>query len=329
MFSPYVVSVPVSGAVIIGKDLFGKDVSIAFTPNAHGVILGSTGVGKTTLAKSIVVDLIRSGFRIIAIDCEWHWIEFCRRFGFDIIELDKVVFDPFCIRSSDELEVIHNFLIGTSLFNLSREDVLTLYDVCSKVFERNGAVSFNDVISYCPRYGGLRVLLKELEFFMRGKQIIDLDLLNKHILLQLPVGGDTEVHRFIIYLFLAQLFAKYMKFITDTPHTFVFIDEAHRLTRGASQFLVWALRTVRKHGFGLWLISQDPHSLDRETYSLTANAILLPGPRKYVDSLKAYFRLSDEDEELLLSHDRGYGIYIRQGVGSVRFRVKVHEEVLT
>ena len=73
MFLPFYVNTWVEEGLYLGVDEYGRNVYIPWSlPSLHGVILGPTGSGKTTLAKAIAVRLAEK-YPVIVVDPHMDW----------------------------------------------------------------------------------------------------------------------------------------------------------------------------------------------------------------------------------------------------------------
>ena len=281
--------------VMLGKDEYNRDVYLDFAklPNNHAVIVGSTGSGKTTLAKSLTLELSKQGKSVFIIDPHSDYVKLVRGVNGVVLDWRRVIIDVFSPPCDPDIWI-------QELSELALECFRTMTVVpLIEMWVREG---FKPIDVKDPR---LRVFMK----VYGGAKKVDVDEVVKGVVCLNLLGLQDCVSRFITIAALLKLhhYTQEVFGVCHEAKLIVIVDEAHTVI-SHTKLIEKIFRETRKFGWGAWLITQLPYDIPTTLYSLAGLVIALIGPEEYVNQLSTIMSLSKEDMNFLLYGTRGVGI---------------------
>ncbi len=313
--------------------------------NPNGVILATSGAGKSYLAKLLISRQLLTGSQVLIIDPQGEYTDLVKKYNGQIIDLhtkSETIINPLDLMNKsyedkrlflmDLMKVIfgelspHQKSIIDKAIGLAyskkgiNDDPKTwerkppkLGDVLKEIIKMK--VDANEVTEY-----GIAALKNKLELYVHGV----FKFLNQHTQLKL----DKQLVCFNIQKLPNQVQPVMMFLILDFVYTtmqqqlnrkILLIDEAWKLlSRTEDASYVFAIvKTCRKFNMGLLLINQEVEGLLESSAgkSVLANSsytILLKQKPSVIKQLKAVFDLSDYERDYLLTANIGEGILITE-----------------
>ncbi|ABL78122.1 ATP-binding protein [Thermofilum pendens] len=325
ILSPFAVLPPSeeSGGLFLGRDDRGRNVYLnpEKLPNMHGVILGTTGSGKSSLARHIMLEARRLGVTSWVIDphSEATYRKlFERSFGLgdfrvNVLEAPGWGASELASELSRYIEAIYGFPGYRSILReilkrcfeegsleffekVSKEDpnLLRIYDDLSRIHSNEGASIAEltrDVYFYYPA-------LVSREFLALSSQILLL-------LLEGYMRTKGARHRL---------------------EHLVVLEEAHLV----KDYILSLFKQVRKYGWGLLAVTQLPREMDPRVYQLAGFLVVLSGPESFVLDVARVVQLTRLDYDHLLYSARGNALLVRQGDPRPRrIHLELHSSALS
>ena len=337
IFTPFSILPPreEEEGLFLGIDDRGRKIYInpLSLPSMHGIILGTTGSGKSTVARHLMLEASRLGAKTWILDP--HGERSYRR----IIEsIGGVVFDlvggglDFLHQRGWEnrdyvLQLAKNIVYS---LNMTSGYTNILRDVLGRCLEKRSLDPLDAVSSLDPN---LKRVGEELERLYGGKMIEYLAGRSVYFFFSRKVSREYMKLSFLILL---SLLDGYMRSL-GARHVFeqmVVLEEVSWLA--GSDLLLALFQETRKFGYTILAINQVPeqllergHSVDTSLYQLAGFSVLLSGSKPYVDVLQQLYGLTRGEREHLLYSVRGNALLVRQGDPRPRkIRIKPHKEAL-
>lgn len=316
------------------KDIFGLS-------NANGLVLATSGSGKSYFTKLLISRQLLNGAKVIVIDpqaeylglvqqCEGELVTISRNsetiinpldlMGHDFIEKRLALMDLFQIMFG-ELSEIQKSILDKALtktyakrginVNIYNKEPPILSDLYKELKRMDKKASSMEKVTY-------RALINRLYMYTEGV----FGFLNKQSNINFEKDfvcfniGDMpkQVKPIIMFLILDYV---YMKMKETKERKLLVIDEAWSLlghTEEAS-YIFEIVKTCRKFNMGLLLITQDVADLvnSKAGYAVLANSsysFLLRQKPAVIESVVKKFNLSQMEKEYLLTATQGKGILI-------------------
>ncbi|MGC9136352.1 helicase HerA domain-containing protein [Caldivirga sp.] len=281
-----------SHAVVdVGVDRFNNPVTLDLDAlgNAHGLILGPSGRGKTRTVMSLIKRMPQLNYLIL--DPEG---EYCRVFR-----------DWYCINAGDayidylapineEAHVKANFIYEAlrHSFNIEDDAVLALYER-----EYPGLGSALNWLTNNSKYSRYWRIMNAL----RPKTIIDFNtLLSSRVIINYSQLRQED--RLVSLMMQALVGEVFNAFLTthsegELVRQVITADEAY-LILGSKP--IWSLvRAGRKRGLSLWFITQSIQDAPPGMIQNLGFSIILAGPDAYINEVRQHFGLSQADYDWL------------------------------
>ncbi len=331
-------------------------------PNHNGVILASSGGGKSYLAKLLVQRFHKKGDKVFIIDPEGEYKKIVETLGGQVITIgiggaNSINPLDFMGHSYDTKRLALHELFYLMFNNLGDIQRSALDDAMSKVYEN---YLKNPEKTPFPRIQDVYNIIKAKEFsaksppeksvysaityrlglytngafkFLNKNTNIDLqkDLICFH-LKDLP----STIQPVLMYLLMDFIYNKMKK--TDGQKV-LFIDEAWSLINKTNEdsLLFKIIKTCRKYSMGVFLISQEVEDLLKSRIGTTllsnsATTILLKQKPNVIKQLKEIFSLNKEETSILLNAEVGNSIML---FNDFREQVKItstpeeHQQITT
>lgn len=300
-------------------------------PNAHILILGPSGFGKTFLAKTIVArSYLFRNETVYIIDQQGEYELLVRYLkGSYVDRTEGVRINPFDQRGSlnETVAFAKNFIIML-LGSVSQEEASLIEKAVFNAYERKKEVVFSDVIEELKKLKVNSVITRLIPYFegvyapyFNGKTNVDLQ--NEFTAFNYSRTPEA-IKRFLVYLDFAYVVKKAFN---ERNRTRLLIDEGWTLlSNSIGQELVrMVFKTGRKFNLSVIFATQQIADIARTE---AGRAILEQPTVKFLTTqnetslpiVKQTFLLNDEQTRILQSQGRGAGILI---VGDERFPLKV------
>lgn len=320
-----------------------KDIFKLSNPN--GVLMGSSGGGKSYTAKVFIMRQLLNSTKVMIIDPQSEYLKLIQIYQGQIINFSrnsKTVINPLDLLGHDYAEKRLSLmdLFPIMLGHVSEIQKAVLDKALTQTYERKGIN--NDPKTWNNQPPILGDLLHELERMSKKATIIEKEtyrsLINRLSMFvdgvfsffnkQTNLNFDNQLVGFIIgdmprqakptNMFLILDFV-YMKMRKSLERKLLVIDEAWSLLGRAedSEYIFEIVKTSRKFNLGLLLITQDVGDL---LTSRAANAILQNSSYKLlmrqeaavIENVVKIFNLSETEKEKLLTANVGEGILLME-----------------
>ncbi|MBI5065064.1 ATP-binding protein [Candidatus Woesearchaeota archaeon] len=309
-------------------------------PNHNGVILASSGGGKSYLAKLLVQRFHKKGEKVFIIDPEGEYKKTVEEIGGQVITIGmggKNHINPLDLMGhSYETKrlALHEifYLMFTNLGDLQRS---ALDDATSKVYEKylentenNPFPKLEDIYKVLktkqakakspPDKSMYAALTFRLSVFVNGafkflNKNTNIDLEKNLVCFHLK-DLPSVIQPVTMYLIMDFLYNKMRK---TEGRKILFVDEAWSLINKTDEnsFLFKIIKTCRKHEMGVFLISQEVEDLlankvGKAVLANSSTTILLKQKPNVIKQLNEVFSLNKEEKSLLLNADIGNSIMI-------------------
>lgn len=320
-----------------------KDIFSLINPN--GLILASSGAGKSYMAKLFISRHLLNGTKVIVIDPQSEYVELVKQFKGQLITISRTsetVINPLDLMGHDyaEKRLALMDLLAVMLGDISEIQKSVLDRALTLTYERKG-------INNNPQTWGnkppiLADLLEELKkmekpatqiekptyrsLINRLSMYVDgvFSFLNKHTKIDFDnyfvcfnIGDmPKQVKPAVMFLILDYV---YMKMRKDKERKLLIVDEAWSLLGRSEEasYLFEIVKTCRKFNLGLLLITQDVADLVKSNaggavLANTAYTLLLKQKPAVIEDVVKTFRLSHAERERLLIAGVGEGLLLME-----------------
>jgi len=311
--------------------------------NANGIILSTSGGGKSYFAKLLISRQYMNGTDVIIIDPQGEYLAITKHYGGQNITISKnseTVINPLDLMGHDYLEkrlsLMDLFQIMFSDLNELQKSILDR--AIDLTYENNG-ITKDDYKSHKPpimtdlfdtltklekssvqqERVTYRALLNRLQMYTKRGVFGFLDRETKidfdNNFLCFNIGNmPKQIKPVIMYLVLDYV---YMKMKDTKTKKILVIDEAWSLLQTAeeSSYIFEIVKTCRKYNLGLLMITQDVADLvgSKAGHAVLANTsytFLLRQKPAVIRGVNNTFNLSQTEQNFLLSAMPGDGILI-------------------
>ncbi len=317
------------------KDIFNL-------PNANGVILATSGSGKSYAAKLLLSRYLMTGTQVITIDPQNEYSRLAESFKGSIIELSrksKTMINPLDPMGRPEAEkrlaLMETFVL---MFGQLTEPQRAILDrALSLTYEaarkRKKGQESQKIPTLHDLYTHLESLSKKANMYERGTYTALLNrlsmyttgvfsFLNRQTELELDnqftvfnIGNvPKQVKPLLMFLVLEFVYAQMKK---SRDRKLLVIDEAWSLLARAEEegYIFEIAKTCRKWNLGLLLITQDAEDLlasraGRAVLGNSSYTLLLRQKPAAIHAAERVFNLSFPERELLLTATVGQGLLI-------------------
>ncbi len=311
--------------------------------NANGVVLATSGSGKSYFTKLLILRQLLSGTKVMVIDPQSEYHELCNHvdgtlitisrysesiinpldlMGQDLINKRLMLMDLFKVMFGELSEAQKTILdraivktykkyniTDTSYKNVDKMPILKdLYQILEKDSKKSNSL---DKISY-------QVLLNRLYMYTDGvfkffNRQTNLDFDNDFVCFDI---GDMPEQVEPVAMFLVLDYV-YKKMKQTKERKLLIVDEAWSLlskTKGSNYIFV-IVKTCRKSNLGLLLITQDVLDLlsskaGKAVLNNSSYTFLLRQKTSVIPEVMKTFHLSSMEKEYLLTANKGKGILI-------------------
>jgi len=310
--------------------------------NYNGLILGTSGAGKSVKAKLFIIRNLLRGVKTMVIDPQGEYLELTKNYNGQIVEIGRhsdTIINPFDLMGQDPgekmLSLIDLFKIMCGDLTEVQKNILD--KVTQKIYEQKGIITNNpdtwnkeppimedlynellrekktasrqETMTYEALENRIRIYVKGSFSFLNKRTNLDLnnDLVCFNIT-QMP----SQIKPVMMYLIMNYVH-KTMQH--DRERKALVIDEAWTLLMHAehSRYIFELIKTARKFGLGIILITQEVQDL---LNSKAGNTILANTSWKYltrqepatIEELSEKFHLNHEEQNFLLTAMPGEGL---------------------
>ncbi len=310
--------------------------------NYNGLILGTSGGGKSVTAKLFILRNILRGVKTIMIDPQGEYVDLTKAYNGQLVEIhreSKSIINPFDLMNSDlgektitlmdlfkilcgELtEVQKNILDKAIHISYQQKGILPedsntwtkeppiMEDLYNEIIKEKKTASRLEKMTYEALENRLRIYVKG-SFSFINKQT-SLDLTNDLICFNIA-NMPSQIKPVMMYLILDFVHKKMQK---DKERKTLIIDEAWSLLQFAenSKSIFELIKTARKFGLGIVIITQEVEDL---LSSPAGKTILANTAWKYlsrqepacIQELAEKFHLNQEEQNYLLTSMPGEGL---------------------
>jgi len=320
-----------------------KDVFSLINPN--GLILASSGAGKSYMAKLFISRHLLNGTRVIVIDPQSEYVELVKKFNGQLITISRsseTVINPLDLMGHDyaEKRLALMDLLVVMLGEVSEIQKSVLDRALTSTYEKKGIT--NEARTWSNKPPILADLLRELERMEKPATQIEkptyrslinrlsmyvtgvFSFLNRHTRVDVDNHfvcfniGDMPRQVKPVVMFLILDFV-YMKMRRDKERKLLVVDEAWSLL-GRSEdasYIFEIVKTSRKFNLGLLLITQDVADLLKSdagsaVLANTSYTLLLKQKPAVIEEVVRTFRLSSAEKERLLIAGVGEGLLLME-----------------
>jgi len=312
-------------------------------PNYNGLVLGSSGSGKSFFVKLFILRNLLNDLKAYVIDPQGEYSELVGEYGGQIIEIsrnsdtiinpldllgrefgDKILslMDLFNVMFGEITEVQRSALDRALIETYSKKNIFAdkpatwtrkppvlrdLYDELQKMKKKTH--SKHEQMTLDALLNRLRIYALGSFSFVSRQTSLDLakDLISFNI-----KDMPAQVKPVMMFLVLDYLYEKTQK---DRERKLIVVDEAWTLLRYGehAEYLFKICKTARKFGTGLIIVTQEVDDLlnSKAGNTILANTswkLLLRQEPAVMQSLGEKFHLKEEERNFILTAEQGQGI---------------------
>lgn len=311
-------------------------------PNYSGLILGTSGGGKSFFVKLYILRNLLKGIKTMIIDPQGEYVELCKTYGGQLVEISQeseTIINPLDLMDRDfgdkMLSLMDLFKIMCGELTEPQKNILdrcllkvyaekgifakdkdswqreppTLKDLFAALSEEKKLANKMERLTYDALLNRLGIYAEGSFSFLNKKT--NLDLQNNLICFNI-VEMPAQVKPVMMYLILDFVHKKMQK---DKQRKLLVIDEAWTLLRYSEQanYLFELIKTARKFGLGLAIITQEVNDLlaKRAGKTILANCawkLLLRQEPTVIKEISEKFNLNQEEQNYILTADKGQGL---------------------
>lgn len=313
-------------------------------PNYNGLVLGTSGGGKSFLVKLLALRNHLRGVPCMIIDPQGEYVQLAKAMGGEVVDVgpdsDSII-NPMDLLNKDlsekMLSLMDLFKIMGGELNETQQSILdfavtrayeykgikmsdpstwkreppTLHDVYLVMEEQRGIASKMEKMTYESLMNRLRIYAEGSFKFLNKKTNLDLD--NSFIVFNIA-NLPNAVKPVVMYLILDFIYDQMKK---SKERRLVIIDEAWTLLRHATHanYVFEMIKTARKFGLGITIITQEVNDLlqseaGKTILANTAWKLLLRQEPSVVRELTERFNLNQNEQSLVLSSQKGEGLLL-------------------
>jgi len=311
--------------------------------NANGVVLASSGGGKSYFTKLMISRLLLNGTKVMVIDPQAEYVDLVQRFGGQLITISReseTIINPLDLMGHDydekkltllelfpimigQTSEIQKAVLDRALTTIYKEKGITndkttwrkepplMADLLQQLKEMSKYATIVEKETY-------RSLINRIEMYVTGvfsflNKQTNLNFQNRFVVFNV---GDmpNQVKPTVMFLILDYV---YMKMKKDIERKILVVDEAWSLLQRTEDegYIFKIVKTCRKFNLGLLLITQDVADLIKSDAgkALLNNSeytLLLRQKPSIIDQVEKTFHLSLQERERLLTASTGEGIII-------------------
>ena len=311
--------------------------------NANGVVLASSGGGKSYFTKLMISRLLQRNTRVMVIDPQAEYIDLVKQFNGQLVTISKeskTIINPLDLMGHDfdEKKLTLLELLPIMLGDMSEVQKAVMDRALTATYEAAGITMHRRTWRKTPPILGdllkqlkqmsktaskvemetYRSLINRLEMYVSGvfgflNKQTKLNFENRFVCFNI---GDmpNQVKPTVMFLILDYV---YQKMQAGLERKFLVCDEAWSLLQRTEDegYIFRIVKTARKFNLGLLLITQDVGDLVKSDAgkALLNNSeytLLLRQKPSIIEQVQKTFHLSDLERERLLTATTGKGVLI-------------------
>lgn len=310
--------------------------------NYSGLVLGTSGGGKSFFVKLYILRNLLKGVKTIIIDPQGEYKELCKTYGGQLVEISQesqTIINPLDLMDRDfgdkmlslmdlfrimcgELSEVQKNILDKAIIKIYYDKKINamdkeswkneppiIKDLFNVLIKERETVSRIEKMTYDALINRLRIYA-EGSFSFLNKQT-NLDLQNNLIVFNIA-EMPNQVKPVMMFLVLDFVHKKMQK---DRQRKLLVVDEAWTLLRFGqhANYLFELIKTSRKFGLGLVIITQEVNDLlaSRAGKTILANTawkLLLRQEPTVMKELVEKFNLNQEEQNFVLTADKGEGL---------------------
>lgn len=311
--------------------------------NANGVVLASSGGGKSYFTKLMISRLLLNGTKVMVIDPQGEYLDLVVRFQGQVITISRTsetIINPLDLMGHDydEKKLTLLDLFPVMLGQTSEIQKAVLDRALTAIYTAKGITNDSstwkkeppimaDLLAELKRMSRdasqveketYRSLINRIEMYVSGvfsflNRQTNLNFHNRFVCFNI---GDmpNQVKPTVMFLILDYV---YMKMKKDIERKILVVDEAWSLLQRAEDegYVFKIVKTCRKFNLGLLLITQDVGDLlkndaGKALLNNSEYTLLLRQKPSIIEQVEKTFQLSAQERERLLTAKTGEGILI-------------------
>jgi len=310
--------------------------------NYNGLILGTSGCGKSFFVKLYILRNLLKNVKTIIIDPQGEYTELCKTHGGQLIEISQeseTIINPLDLMDRDfgdkMLSLMDLFKIMCGELTEPQKNILdrvllkiysdkgihpndkstwkneppTLKDLHKTLKQEKKSASRMEKVTFDALLNRLAIYAEGSFSFLNKKTNLDLQ---KNLICFNIVNMPSQVKPTMMYLILDFVHKKMQK---DRERKLLVIDEAWTLLRYGEQanYLFELIKTARKFGLGIVIITQEVNDLlaRKAGKTILANCawkLLLRQEPTVIKEVTEKFNLNQEEQNFILTADKGEGL---------------------
>jgi len=253
--------------------------------NKHVLILGSTGLGKTTTTSIIVSELIKHGIKVLVVDWHDEYFNLLQKVGVPS-EMIKVYnatnpypLNPFDSRHGESVDEKVSLIVDImeSTLNLPAPQSYYLYEILQKELrEHASGISFSALLSKLKEYSDVTegyagrearyALMRKIRPLTIGQAkklfehvgSVKEELIEKPVtIVELGKVKNNTLRKIYTLFLLKEIFSTYTsEGLSNELKLVIVLDEFHNLISASCDVLERLFSEIRKFGVGLIVVSQ-------------------------------------------------------------------------
>lgn len=310
--------------------------------NYNGLILGTSGGGKSVTSKLFILRNILRGVKTIVVDPQGEYLEITKANNGQIVEIHRdseTIINPFDLMGSDlgektislidffnilcgELTEVQKNILDKAIHQVYQEKGIILdnpktwkkqppilEDLYNELIKQKKTASRIEKMTYDALENRLRIYVKGSFNFVNKQTNLDLE---KDLICFNIAKMPNQIKPVMMYMILDFVHKKMQK---DKERKTLVIDEAWSLLRFAehSKSIFELIKTARKFGLGILIITQEVQDLIESSAGKT---ILANTAWKYlsrqepatISELAEKFHLTSDEQNYLLTAMPGEGL---------------------
>ena len=290
--------------VEVGIDRFGNGVSLDLDAlgNAHGLVVGPSGRGKTKTVMSLALRLLRAspGIRFLVLDPEGEYCPVLARYGFQCLYAGDAFIDYLAPLHEDPTVKAHYIReVVRHSMGVDDEAIGELYSM-----PYTGLPNALDWLVGNSQYRDAWLIARRL----MPRSLVNLEqLLNRNAVISFtnhPSGESLRQFDPLVSLMMQALIGEAFNYFLargrstgELVTNVIIADEAYLILGSRA---VWQLiRAGRKRGLALWFATQSVADTPPGMLQNLGWALILAGPDAYIDEVAPRFGLTTGDREWL------------------------------
>ncbi|MDQ6856699.1 MAG: DUF87 domain-containing protein [Candidatus Dormibacteraeota bacterium] len=343
------------GAPLVGVNVLNgtpAHFSVWRQPNHNLVVVGSSGAGKSVAAKALLVRHVMESVAAVVIDPDSEYGAVMHAVGGRYLELGTEALNPLAVTAGASPDAGAGMVLpilsvmagddrgvrdGRPIRRLPDEDQGWLHgelvDFLSSRDRDAAPPLMRDVVEHLrcqsmPRAltererDRCRIITARLRRFTQGRRANVFDRASTFAVTEQPVAVGLRSFAMTYGADLTPALAVLLTAILDSlgrrrGRMIVVVDEAHRITcdPDAGEVLGQLVRQARKHGAGVWMLSQRVEDFVRtdlgRTLAATSSSKLVLGTEEaVVDEVRDVFKLRDEEVSAICPSVPGRGVLL-------------------